>query len=106
MYCQATPWNEFVQLFRATFRMPPPVLSYSALYRWLMTLNSCTASTTCTYPILWPPVSPWVDATSRKYSLEESRLPSTDQSSTGRLTNGRCQVAAPLPLTPEIGSPG
>src|SRR5213080_4803657 len=102
MYSHAAPWNDSVPLFNATFRIPPPVCPYSALYMFDITWNSCTASTIGTYAMLLLPIWPLFDAPSRKNSADESRLPLIDHSAIAPLSNGRCQMAAPLNVTPDI----
>ena len=64
-------------------------------------LNSCTASTTGTAPMLLLPICPLLDAPSRKYSADESRLPLLEmtlpglqQMSPGQRNEFRDQVEA------------
>ena len=58
MNSHAVMWYWCVPLFSTTFMMPPPVCPYSALYMLVIMLNSCTASTIGTAPMLLLPIWP------------------------------------------------
>src|ERR1043166_156742 len=104
-YSQPVAWNVFVPLLSTTFMIPPPEWPYSALKEFAITLNSCTASTMGTYATLLRPICPLFEAPSSMNSEEESRPPLTDHCAIAPLSNGRCQMAAPLKVTPDIIAP-